>query len=86
MAKESRREDFRVVDDKHVARTQQRGQFRKLAVGDCPGSTIQMQEARGATLDRGFLGDQFWGQCEIEIGKGQPEKSICGGRSGAATA
>ena len=68
-AKQARVDDLRVVEDQQVARVQQRGQVAEHAVHRLWAAAVQ--QARGAALGRGVLGDQFGGQGEVEIAGGE---------------
>jgi hypothetical protein len=75
-AEQARLEHPGVVEHQQVARRQQRREVPKDAV-DRQG-LCAVEQARGAALCGGLLGDQFGGQGEVEITEG--EDAAAGGR------
>jgi len=66
-AEETRLDDARVVEDKQVARPEQRRKVPEDPVHRYVTGTIE--KSRGAAFCGGMLGHQFGRQVEIEIGK-----------------
>ena len=67
VAKQPRREDARVVDDKQVAGAKKRGQIRDRAMTDGARGAVEDEQPRRAARCR-ILRDQIVGKLEIEVG------------------
>lgn len=57
-----------VVEDDEVARPQQNGKVTKFAVGPLSGGALHVQHAGSVTGSKRFLGNEFVGKMEVEIG------------------
>jgi len=66
-AEQARLDHLRIVEHQQVARLQQRGQVAKGAVRRRPGAAIE--QARGAALRCGVLGDELGWQLEVEVAR-----------------
>lgn len=65
---EARGEDFRVVEDQQVGGAEEIGEVAECAVlkNSCAG--IEVEQAGGGTVGERLLGDEFFGEVEVEIG------------------
>ena len=80
-AEQARLDHRRVVDDEQVAGAQQLGQIAKAPVVRRRGAAVE--QARGAALGRGMLGDQLARQREVEIARNR-SRGLAQGRLAAS--
>ncbi|MCY1561163.1 hypothetical protein D9M68_983880 [compost metagenome] len=79
LAEEASLDHLRVVEHQQIAFVQQPGQLAKDAVHRRASGAVE--QARGAALGRGVLGDQLGGEVEIKIRDGECARGeVRGGR------
>ncbi len=62
------RKDASIVEDDEIAGVQQLGEVAEEAIGIFAAGTLQMEHAGTVAGGKGFLGDEFGGKVEVEIG------------------
>jgi len=62
------RKNAGVVEDDEIAGLQQVGKIAELAIGISACGSLQVQQARSVTGVERFLGDEFAGEIEVEVG------------------
>src|SRR5271156_3080346 len=65
---EAGRKDPCVIEDDQVAGPQQFWEFAKQAVGPLSAGALQVQHAGSIAGGKGFLGNEFAGEVEVEVG------------------
>jgi hypothetical protein len=60
--------DASVVEDQEIAGVQKVGEVAEQAIGIFAAGSLQMQQAGSVAGGEGFLGDEFGGKVEVEIG------------------
>ena len=68
MGEEPRGKDAGVVEDEEVAVAQMRGEIGEEVIFNRAGRAVDSQHAAGATDLRRSLGDEFFGEIEVEVG------------------
>jgi hypothetical protein len=62
------RKDAGIVEDDEVAWLEKVGEFAEQAIGVAAAGALQVQHAGAVAGGEGFLGDEFTGKMEVEIG------------------
>jgi len=65
---EARGKDAGVIEDEEIAGLKQVREVAELAVGIVAAGPVEVQHAGGIANCGGFLGDEFIGKMEVEVG------------------
>jgi hypothetical protein len=60
--------DASVIEDEQIAGLKQAGEVPKLAIGILAAGSLEVEHAGGIANGGGFLGDEFLGKMEVEVG------------------
>jgi hypothetical protein len=65
---EARGKDAGIIEDEQIAGLKQVREIAELAVGILAAGSLEVQHAGGIANGGGFLGDEFFGKMEVEVG------------------